>query len=54
MANKCFLISEQIRTNQSSDMPISFKIYWIFHNVTLVIAISITVIYWSILHDNGN
>ncbi|XP_058451661.1 protein rolling stone-like [Malaya genurostris] len=33
------------------DMPRSFKIYWIMHNITLVVSVCITVIYWGILHN---
>lgn len=33
------------------DMPTSFKVYWWFHNMTLVISICITIIYWAILYD---
>lgn len=34
------------------DMPTSFKIYWWFNNMTLVISICITIIYWGILFDD--
>lgn len=33
------------------DMPKSFKVYWWFNNITLVLSICITIIYWGILFD---
>lgn len=34
------------------DMPRIFKVYWTMHNVTLVMSICITVIYWGILYND--
>lgn len=33
-------------------MPMSFKVYWWFNNMTLVISICITIIYWGILFSD--
>ncbi|XP_055639296.1 protein rolling stone-like [Toxorhynchites rutilus septentrionalis] len=33
------------------EMPATFKIYWMMHNITLIVSICITIIYWSILHN---
>ncbi|XP_055303658.1 protein rolling stone-like [Sitodiplosis mosellana] len=32
--------------------PTSFKIYWALHNIALVSAFVITIVYWTILHDS--
>lgn len=34
------------------EMPRAFKIYWMIHNITLIVSICITTIYWAILHND--
>ncbi|XP_058059006.1 protein rolling stone-like [Anopheles bellator] len=36
----------------SDEMPTVFKFYWMLHNITLVLSICITIIYWAILHND--
>lgn len=36
----------------SEEMPRAFKIYWMMHNITLIVSICITIIYWGILHND--
>lgn len=38
------------KISESDDMPLGFKLYWSIHNITLILSIVITIIYWSILH----
>lgn len=33
------------------EMPRVFKVYWMMHNITLILSICITIIYWAILHN---
>lgn len=41
------------RVKDSNEMPITFKIYWGMHVITLILSMGITIIYWSVLY-NGN
>ncbi|XP_055593397.1 protein rolling stone [Uranotaenia lowii] len=34
------------------EMPRSFKVYWMMHNITLIVSVCITIIYWTILHND--
>ena len=33
----------------SYDMPVAYKIYWIFHNISLNAAPVISVVYWLVV-----
>ncbi|XP_053662615.1 protein rolling stone-like [Anopheles marshallii] len=39
------------RVCNSDEMPNSFKVYWMVHNITLILSVCITIIYWAILHN---
>lgn len=43
--------SENLLKNRK--MPIAFKIYWSLHNIALVIAFVVTIVYWKFLHKDG-
>lgn len=36
---------------ENEKMPTSFKIYWAIHNIALVTAFVITIVYWTVLHS---
>lgn len=36
-----------------SEMTFSFKAYWFLSNATTVLAVVITVVYWSVLFDGS-
>ncbi|XP_031620714.1 protein rolling stone-like [Contarinia nasturtii] len=37
---------------KNSEMPTAFKIYWALHNIALITSFAVTIIYWSILHND--
>lgn len=39
------------RVNRNAEMPTIFKVYWAFHNISLIASFVITIIYWTILHN---
>lgn len=45
-------VSSTDNVMNTSEMPISFKIYWALHNIALISSIVITIIYWAILHPS--
>uniref|UniRef100_A0A182XCJ4 Protein rolling stone n=1 Tax=Anopheles quadriannulatus TaxID=34691 RepID=A0A182XCJ4_ANOQN len=45
------LFSEKVCN--SDEMPNAFKIYWMLHNITLILSVCITIIYWAILHNES-
>lgn len=46
-------IDGDVDDNSSRKMPVIFKCYWYIHNVTLILSIIITIVYWAILYDTG-
>lgn len=43
-----FKFSENVLEKRK--MPIAFQIYWALHNIALVIAFVVTIVYWTLLH----
>lgn len=37
---------------KSREMPTGFKFYWALHNIALITSFAVTIIYWSILHND--
>lgn len=32
-------------------MPNAFKIHWSLHNISLILSLVITTVYWTVIHD---
>lgn len=50
--NKKYRTQLESTTESFEVMPRSFRIYWGLHNISLILSILITVMYWLVIYDS--